>query len=116
MHGTRRAVSQAPSVIRMRVREHDRARLRPFKFPQPIKAAVDHHIRAAIGDHQRSVHMMPTRPLLYLTARAEERQFHQESLVFFADWCAIYLRTSITRQDFWPVASFIVQSRNPSPG
>jgi hypothetical protein len=99
----------------MRVREHDRARVKPLKFPQPIEAAIDHYVRAAVGHKQRCMHAMPSRARLDLAACAEERQFHQESLVFFADWCAIYLRTSITRQDFWPVASFIVQSRNPSP-
>jgi hypothetical protein len=89
--------------------------MQPLKFSQPIKATIDHHVRAAVGHKQRCMHAMASRARLDLAACAEERQFRQESLVFFADWCAIYLRTSITRQDFWPVASFIVQSRNPSP-
>jgi hypothetical protein len=35
----------------MRVREHDRARVKPLKFPQPIEAAIDHDA-AAMLDHQ----------------------------------------------------------------
>jgi hypothetical protein len=35
-------------MIRMRVREHDRPRMQPLKVSQPIKAAIDHHIGAAI--------------------------------------------------------------------
>src|SRR5437016_10691176 len=76
MHRARRTISQAPRMIRMRVREHDRLRMQPLKFSQPIKAAIDHHIGAAIRDHRRGTHGMPSRALLDLTARAKERQFH----------------------------------------
>jgi hypothetical protein len=69
----------------VRVREHDRPRMQLLKFPQPIKAAIDHDIGAAIRDHQGSVHTMVSRPLLDFTARAEEREFHPESLVFFSE-------------------------------
>ena len=58
------------------MREHDRAGIYAFQFSQPIKAAIDHHIGAAIRDHQRGMHAMPSRALLDLTARAKERQFH----------------------------------------
>jgi hypothetical protein len=75
----------------MRVREHDRIWMQPLKFPQPIKAAIDHHVRAAIRDHQRGMPMMPSRPLLNLAAGAEEREFHLGRLVFFAHRYAIYL-------------------------
>src|SRR6266567_5249479 len=53
--------------------------MQPLKFPEPIEAAIDHHIRGAIRDHQRGMHTMPSRSLLNLTARAEECQFHQEN-------------------------------------
>ena len=62
----------------MRVREHDRARVKPLKFPQPIEAAIDHHVRAAVGHQQRCMHSMPSRACLNLTACAEKRQFHLE--------------------------------------
>ena len=78
IHRTRRPAFQSPRVIGMRVREHDRARTQPLKFSKPIKAAIDHHIGAAAGDHQRRVHVMPSRPLLNLTARAEKYQVHLE--------------------------------------
>jgi hypothetical protein len=82
MHLAGRANSQAPRVIGMRVREHDRPRMQPLKFSQPIKAAIDHHVGTAIRDHQRSVHTMASRPLLNLTTRAKERQFHRRTLIF----------------------------------
>jgi hypothetical protein len=69
-------------MIGMRMREHDRIGMEPLKFSQPIKAAVDYHICAAVRNHQGRVHAMPSRPLLYLTARAEEGQFHREKLAF----------------------------------
>jgi hypothetical protein len=47
--------------------------MQPLEFPEPIEAAINHHIDAAIRDHQRRMHAMPSRPLLNLTARAEER-------------------------------------------
>src|SRR5438309_10226857 len=76
MHRARRTISQAPRMLRMRVREHDRLRMQPLKLSQTIKAAIDHHIGIAIRDHQRGMHAMPSRALLDLTARAKERQFH----------------------------------------
>src|SRR4029453_13814184 len=48
MHRTMRAFSQAPRVIRMRVRKNDRTGMQPLKFHQPIETAVDHYIGAAI--------------------------------------------------------------------
>jgi hypothetical protein len=59
-------------MIRMRMGEHNRVGLQAIKFSQLIQAAIDHHIRAAIRDHQRGMHTMPSRSLLNLTARAEE--------------------------------------------
>ena len=76
MNRAGRAVPQAPRMVGMRMREHNRARMQPFKFSDPIKAAVDHHVGGAIRDHQRSMHSMPSRPLLNLTARAKKRQRH----------------------------------------
>src|SRR5438093_1098337 len=63
------------------------------KVPEPIEATIDHHIRGAIRDHQRSMHTMASRPLLDFTARAKERQLHPESLVFFSGRRATYLVT-----------------------
>jgi hypothetical protein len=63
-------------MIGMRMGEHDRARLQSLKFSQPILAAVDHHVGAAIRNHERSVHTMPARPSIDLPARAEKCQFH----------------------------------------
>jgi hypothetical protein len=60
----------------MRVREHDRARMYPFQFSEPIKTAVDHHTPAAMRNQQRSVHAMPASARLDFTARAEECQRH----------------------------------------
>jgi hypothetical protein len=59
--------------------------MQPLKFSQPIKTAIDHHVGIAIRHHQRSMHSMASRPLLNLTARTEERQFHLKSLVFFSE-------------------------------
>ena len=72
-----RAVLQSPCVIRMRVCEHDRAGLKTFKFSEPIKSAINHHVAAAIRHQQRSVHAMSARPRLDLTACAEKREFHR---------------------------------------
>ena len=99
MHRAGRAISQAPRVIGMRVGEHDRRRANTFQFAQPIKAAIDHHIRTAIGNQKRCVHAMPSCPRFDFAARAEERQFHQESLAFFSQSLAIYLLSS-ARQNF----------------
>jgi hypothetical protein len=100
----------------MRVCEHDGVGMQPLKFPQPIEAAIDHYARAAVGHKQRCMHAMPSHARLHLAACAEERQFHQESLVFFADWCAIYLRTSITRQDFGPSHLSLCKAEILRPG
>src|SRR5947207_1759135 len=75
-HWTRRAFSQSPGVVRMRVCEHDRVRMQPLKFSKPIKAAIDHHPGAAIRHEQRSVHAMPPGSRVDFTARAEEPEFH----------------------------------------
>src|SRR5207249_10651892 len=75
-HGTGRAFFQSPGVIRMRMGEHDRVGMQPLKFPQPIKAAVDHHAYAAIRCEQRSVHAMPPGSRLDLAACSEEAEFH----------------------------------------
>ena len=45
-----RAVSQTPGVIGMRMGQHNRVRMKPLEFPQPIEPAVDHHFGAAIGE------------------------------------------------------------------
>jgi hypothetical protein len=60
----------------MRVREHNRTGTHSLEFSQPIKSAVDHHTRAAVAHHQRSVHAMPARAHLDLTACTEKRQVH----------------------------------------
>ncbi len=77
-----RAVLQSPCVIRMRVCEHDRAGLKTFKFSEPIKSAINHHVAAAIRHQQRSVHAMSARPRLDLTACAEKREFHRQDVSF----------------------------------
>jgi len=77
MHGAGRAIFQSPCVVGMRVREHNRAGMHPLKFSQPIKAAIDHYIGAAVRNHQRSVHTVPSCSLLDLAACAEESQFHR---------------------------------------
>src|SRR5436190_11508424 len=82
IHRTGRAAFQSPRVIGMRVREHNRARIDAFEFPQPIKTAIDHHVCIAIRYQQRRVHAMPPRPCLDLAACAEERQHHWKRLVF----------------------------------
>ena len=64
----------------MRVREHDRVRIHAFEFPQPIKAAVDHHTRTAMRNQQRSVHAMPARARVDLAARAEKRSVSFEAI------------------------------------
>jgi hypothetical protein len=43
------------------------------------------------------VHTMASRPLLNLTARAEERQFHRGSLVSFTE-CGV-TRSSLTKSE-----------------
>jgi hypothetical protein len=60
----------------MSVREHDRARVKPLKFPQPIETAIDYYVCTAIRDQHRGVHPVPSRACFDFTARAEERQFH----------------------------------------
>ena len=60
----------------MRVGERDRVRVQSLKFSEPIKAAIDHHLCAAIRDEQRSVHAMLRRARFDLAARAEEGEFH----------------------------------------
>src|SRR5205823_12945431 len=67
----------APRVIRMRVREHNRPWMQPLKFPEPIEATIDHHIRGAIRDHQRGMHTMASRARVDLAAGAKKRQFHR---------------------------------------
>ena len=61
----------------MRVREHDRPRVNPLKFPQPIEAAIDHYVCTAVRDQQRGVHPVPSRARLDFAARAEKRQVHR---------------------------------------
>lgn len=67
-------------MIGMRVREHDRPRTQPFKFSQPIKAAIDHHISTAIRNQQRSMHTMSSGVRVDLATRAWKRQFHSEKV------------------------------------
>ena len=101
MYRARRAVSQAPRMVGMRMCKHDRARMQALKFPEPIEAAIDHHIGAAIRDHQRSMHSMPSRPLLNLTARAEERQFHGGKFILFLTvTCDLFVEPAPARQHF----------------
>jgi hypothetical protein len=76
IHRTRRAAFQSPRLICVRVCEHYRVRMQPLKFSQPIEAAIDHHIRAAVRHHERGMHAMPSGPVVDLAARAEECQFH----------------------------------------
>src|SRR5438046_8694415 len=52
---TRRAFSQSPGVVRMRVYEHDRVRMQPLKFSKQVKAAIEHHTVDAIPQQQASV-------------------------------------------------------------
>jgi len=72
VHRTSPAAFQAPGVIRMRVREHDRVGVQPLKFSQPIKAAINHNVGAAIRHEQRAVHAMPPRPRFDFPTRAEK--------------------------------------------
>jgi hypothetical protein len=77
MHRAGRAFLQAPGVVRMRMRKHDRAGMQPLKFSQPIEAAVNHHGRATMGNQQRSVHAMPPRPRCDLAPCTKEGEFHR---------------------------------------
>jgi hypothetical protein len=61
VHWTRRTIFQAPRVIGMCVREHDRIGIKLLKFSELIEAAIDHHLCAAIRDQQRAMHAMPPR-------------------------------------------------------
>jgi len=60
----------------MGMREHDRAGADAFQFSQPIKTAIDHHARAAVGNQQRRMHPMSPRARVDLAACADKRQFH----------------------------------------
>jgi hypothetical protein len=63
-------------VIGMRVREHNRTGTHPLELSQPIKAAIDHHARAAVRNQQRRMHAMPPSARLDLATCAEKRQVH----------------------------------------
>ena len=76
MHRAGGAVSQAPGMVRVRVRENDRVGSEPFKPSEPIKAAINHHVGAAIRHEQRTVHAMPPRPRFDFPTRAEKRELH----------------------------------------
>jgi len=77
MNGARRAVFQAPGVVRMRMSEHDRVGMQPFKFPEPIEAAINHYAGVTVRHQQRAVHAMSPCPRCDLTARAKEDEFHR---------------------------------------
>ena len=90
MHWAGGAVFQAPGVVRVRVRENDRAGSEPFKPSEPIKAAINHHLCATIPDQQRTVHAMPRRPRFDFPACAQEREFHRSTLILLSGRGAIY--------------------------
>jgi hypothetical protein len=69
-NGTRRAILQAPGVIGMRMRQHDRIGSQPSHSPQPVESAVDHHAAGAMPDQERRVHTMLAGPRLDLAASA----------------------------------------------
>ena len=52
MHRARRTVFQTPSMIRMRMRQYDRAGTQTFEFSEPIKAAINHHVVPAVRNEQ----------------------------------------------------------------
>jgi hypothetical protein len=72
---------QAPGMIGMRMRKHDRIRMQSTDFAQPIKPAVDHHFSAAIRHSQGSMHAVTPRARVDLAARAEKSEFHVPSTI-----------------------------------
>jgi len=76
IHPAWRAFFQAPGVVRMRVGEHDRVGMQPFKFPEPIETAINHHAGATIRYQQRAVHAMPPRSYVDFATRAEKCEPH----------------------------------------
>lgn len=46
---------EAPLRDRVRVRDHDRSRPQARKSPQPVEAAVDHHLAPPVAEEQRAV-------------------------------------------------------------
>src|SRR6266496_3688864 len=76
MHWARRAFFQAPGVVRMRMGEHDRVGMQPFKFPEPIETAINHHAGATIRHQQGAVHAMPPRSCVDFATRAEKCEPH----------------------------------------
>jgi hypothetical protein len=84
-NGTRRAILQAPGVIGMRMRQHDRVGSQPPKPPQPVESAVDHHAPAAVRDQERSMHTVLAGPHRDLAAGAEKLEMHRPSVLSASD-------------------------------
>ena len=69
-NGARRTIFQAPGVIGMCMRKHDRVGSQSSHSPQPVESAVDHHAPGAMPDQERRVHTMLAGPHLDLAAGA----------------------------------------------
>ena len=69
-NGARRTILQAPGVIGMCMRKHDRVGSQSSHSPQPVESAVDHHAPGAMPDQERRVHTMLAGPHLDLAAGA----------------------------------------------
>ena len=72
--GARRALRQAPGMISMGMRQHNRRRRDRLQQAQPVLAAIDHDAGVAGPDKRRAVTPMLARPDVDLTACPEKSQ------------------------------------------
>jgi len=61
---------ETAGVIRMGVREQDRAWTQGLEAAAPVLATIDHHARTTVQDHQCAVSTVPACPRLCIAARA----------------------------------------------
>jgi len=73
----RRAVAERTSMIRMRMRYHDRGRIKMADLPSPVVTAVDHDTPAMPSNQERGMHPVPRRSDFDISTGSKERQLHR---------------------------------------
>lgn len=81
----RRTVGQPLGMVRMRMGKHDGARGDRRKLSQPVRPAIDHHLRTFVPDEQRAVTLAQASADSDLAARTKKNQLHHPSCHWHLD-------------------------------